>query len=368
MSSTEMTANIVLPPMHTDTPDTSLVAQRELSLEEKAAKMAKNAMKAIQEHRTVSDLDVSSEVYASFEEVTASTQTVSYTPLKFEHSEFEAIGFRELMEDAHFYVETERGILTGICDGHGGSFEMGTDGWEIASQIKTIVENKFYEKLAENHDDVHKTLMDLCKLIQETIAQEPRWYGLGSTALISFIDKTSNMIYTATVGDSEATLYREFDGHLKAVPLSCLRNWKHKTEVKRAVEIIPDAADYYLHSSSLGPVRYPYMGGASVSRSFGDRDLNANGNELAHRTGAAMRDGIIQKPKITQQKLRQGDIIVLACDGLREQGSVVEIERKIIEKLQQSDAEPNVAKRLVRYALVEQESGDNVTVITITVT
>ena len=79
----------------------------------------------------------------------------------------------------------------------------------------------FPEKLAISNGDVHQAITDTINEIHEVIKEHKEWNAVGSTLVMSFIDNNTNIIYTATVGDSEANIYRWIDGEIKSIPLSC---------------------------------------------------------------------------------------------------------------------------------------------------
>ncbi len=61
--------------------------------------------------------------------------------------------------------------------------------------------------------------------------------------------------------------------------------------------------------------------------------------------------------------LEAGDILILACDGLKDYVS----EYEIIEQIAKSKPSINLAKTLVDYAINKKESKDNVSVLILSI-
>src|SRR5581483_2581006 len=123
--------------------------------------------------------------------------------------------------------------------------------------------------------------------------------------------KNTNLIYTATVGDSEAKIYRSMKGKLKSIPLSNVRDWSFKKEAIRAFLATqdPKILETWIDSDKPKKLRFNpqkvLFGGINACRAFGDK-------QFAEVEGKA---GLIVKPKITVQELKPGDRLFYACDG-----------------------------------------------------
>jgi serine/threonine protein phosphatase PrpC len=172
--------------------------------------------------------------------------------------------------------------------------------------------------------------------------------------VVCYVDKKTHHIYTATLGDSEANIYRKFDDKLKSIPLSCIRDWSSKKDAHRASIALgrPQIAINWPKISNPKYLRFPYpFFGINVSRSIGDVLLS----------GSPEKPGVIHKPKITRIQVKSGDLLILACDGLKDYVS----DNEIVSILK--NPPPNPAKHLVNYAIDEGNSLDNVTVLAIAI-
>ncbi|NGX47794.1 MAG: hypothetical protein K1000chlam3_01177, partial [Chlamydiae bacterium] len=123
------------------------------------------------------------------------------TNLKLSHHFADAQGLRLTMEDAHFYKEMEKGTLTGVFDGHGGS--------KVSAYASKEFQNRFPKALKEANGNVHQAFEKVIDEIHLKVAQYSAWDHEGSTAVVCYIDKETHQIYTATLGDSEANIYRK---------------------------------------------------------------------------------------------------------------------------------------------------------------
>jgi serine/threonine protein phosphatase PrpC len=317
---------------------------RALTIDVAAQKMWNNSKKAIEEHHRTSS------AYATLQEALPCVDTLinpkPKTSLSFEHFSDEAQGPRKTMEDVHFVIENDQGLFAGVFDGHGGKV--------IADYASSIFQKQFFEKLNANQGNVHQTFEILCDEIQNQVAKNIEWYyRVGTTAVICFIDKRTHLIYTATLGDSEANIYRKIDKQVKSIPLSCIRNWSSKKDAKRAAIALemPEIAINWPKVSQPKGLRFPYKDDLNVSRAFGD----------VHVVTQNYKTAIIHKPKITINQINPGDTLILACDGLKDYVP----ENEIIDNLTK-DSTTNLAKKLVDYALTNKTE-DNVTVIVVNV-
>jgi len=283
---------------------------------------------------------------------------IPVNPLRFEHVMHEDQGKRATMEDALFYLEIKDDptdmILTGILDGHGGN--------EVSEYARKWFEKKFLNELKKSQGNVHQTFEESLNIIQNEVIDLK--LKSGCTAVICFIDKISNLIYTATLGDSEANLYRKIEGQLKSIPLSCVRDWGSKKDAARAAKALGDPTIATRWPQHINPkeLRFPGahdpVAGAvlslNVARALGDISF----------AGTKEAPGVIQMPKITVFQLEAGDTLILACDGFKDYVS----ENEIIDQIAESQPSINLAKTLVDYAINKKESKDNVSVLIVSIT
>ena len=255
-------------------------------------------------------------------------------------------GKKSFMEDAHFYQKIDQGILFGLFDGH-------QDTKKVSGLAVEMFKENFSNILAQNPNNIRSAFQTMIGQIhQKTI--DDKLDG-GSTACICLIDKT-NIIYTATLADTEAKVYRKIENKIYEIPLSCIRNWKYPKEAKRAAEAtnMPEYAEEWPKAKDAKTLRFPNPAfGLNVSRTIGDNYVKTDDNKTA----------LIQKAKITAFQLRPGDRVLFATDGyfdfVKNQTTNEVIAPSFV------DANVNFAETACQLALSKQsaKNGDNVTVV-----
>jgi serine/threonine protein phosphatase PrpC len=249
------------------------------------------------------------------------------------------------MEDAHFVKEIPQGLIAGVFDGHGGQ--------EIALYAAQQFANRFSQQLIRSEGNVHHALETLLYQIHEEASGKHDWMLIGSTALVCFFDPRSHIVYTATIGDSEAHIYRSLEGKTQSIPLSCVRNWSFEHEARRVAIALkkPAIAKIWPHAKRPKTLRYPLGYGLNVSRAIGDSFAREMSNPSA----------IIAKPKISIHILNPQDVVVLTCDGVKDF-----VEDSEIIALVDEDKKL-LAQKITSYAINKKNSTDNVTVVVIDV-
>lgn len=310
-------------------------------------RMRKNAKKAIEEHRKKAGIHVA--FYTSVRKGVPSARAMlahgDLPSLSFSHHRVERKGSRASMEDSSFYKEIEPGILAGVFDGHGG--------YQVSKYASKEFADRFLSawlKLEKNTKAAFELLIDE---IHQEVSAKPEWNHMGSTAVICFLEKNTHLVYTATIGDSEANIYRK--GH--SIPLSCVRDWSSKKEAKRASIALKDPSIAKKWPKAANPklLRFynEHFTGLNVSRAIGDVSF----------TGNAEAPGVIHKPKVTVNQVKVGDVLILACDGLKDYVP----EGEIVQQVTSQPEGENLAEILTNHALYVRASTDNVTVIAIRV-
>ena len=265
-------------------------------------------------------------------------------PLTFVKTEYSDIGMsRPRMEDAHFCISLPEGTLLGVFDGHGGD--------RVAKYANTQFQEGFSDALSKANGNPHQAFEFLFDKVEKEIHRRIEWMFEGSTAIVSFIDK-KNTIFTATLGDSVANIYRKINKHYLSVPLSVARDWSSHKEAKRAAESlrVPSIETCWFLSYNPKELR---LHGLNVSRTLGDVS--------AKLSSPPDSPGIICKPKITMHHLRPDDLLVLSCDGLKDYSK----ERAILQILSSLNEDQNPAEALGTLAKSAMTShhGDNITII-----
>ncbi|MBS0629688.1 MAG: protein serine/threonine phosphatase 2C family protein [Verrucomicrobia bacterium] len=324
-----------------------------LTPEQAMEKMIRNSEKALKEHQ-------SSHAVPSKEAL----MQMESTPLTLNPTFADDIGPRPTMEDAHLFMEIEQGTLAGVFDGHGGK--------EVSAYASEQFQNRFSAVLKTHNGDAFRAFEVLIHEIQLEVAKKPQWNGIGSTAVVSFIDKETHQIITATLGDSEANLYRSKE----SIALSVVRDWTCKKEALRLINAFGTIAQLWINKFGSNPknIRSHLQYGVNVSRAIGD----------VSETGTKEKPLVIHKPKITINKLQKGDILVLACDGLKDYVPEQEItdivfnaqpihsySRAFFNWIASAFCCPEepktLAQKLVHHAVHTRSAKDNVTVFAIEV-
>lgn len=275
-------------------------------------------------------------------------------PLAFKLTESSKQGKRPSQEDSHFIKQESEGLLIGVFDGHGGQ--------KVSNYLAQQFPQRFFETLRKT-DDVFRTFEEIANAINGEILRKPEYDFMGSTGLVSFIDPKVGIVYTMTVGDSEAKLY----GDNEEYPLSLVRDWSCPEERAR-VEVIYGKEKIKEHYKDVGAIakekgwdfakclRFPQRVRLNVSRAFGDKHVAyVDRNPL-----------VVMKPEITMHPIEPKQTLVLACDGLWDYA-----KDKVIDLLEQTESQAmrlqRTASSLGTFALDECSSTDNVTIIAIKV-
>jgi serine/threonine protein phosphatase PrpC len=347
---------------------TGIRTARTITLEKAKEKMEKNLEKAIVEHieefesilasQNIYHITPNQSPYATVPEAlsiyTAHKDPLTKPKLSFVYSEALCQGPRPSMEDAHFYVEKEDFILTGVFDGHGGS--------EVANFANENFPKLFLKYLDSDRSNVYYAFEAAIYELQQIISSQMlAWekehegsvFSCGSTLAITYVDKINHDVITATLADSEANIYRDFNGIMKSIPLSCVRNWGSERDSLRASTALksPSIAMNWPNVVDSKILRFPDQRGVNVSRALGHASMQ--------------QFGMDHKPKITKYKAQPGDKIIICCDGLKDYLN----ELKIIDIVKTSTHE-ECSKNLAEAALknmIGLKHGDNITIISISV-
>jgi serine/threonine protein phosphatase PrpC len=307
-------------------------------------KMFKNSLKAIEEHQKKSkDFPLDARLIIPVIQLDACPTP---TPLKFTANQTEFEGLRESMEDACFTKEISQGFLAGVFDGHGGA--SASD--RAKKRFSEIFENHLLLSSNHIHYALEKTMEELHK---EIIIQSVD----GTTAVVCYIEQKTNRLFTATLGDSEAHIYRLKDEQMHSIPASCVRDWTSAKDAKRYADAKNDPLyEQFLTGFADDPQAKEFVRfkGLNVSRALGDRALNYENGRRA----------VIQKPKITVHQLLPGDIVTLACDGLKDFVPETVTARTIHNWKLDPQPKHTLSDLLVTDA-IQYASTDNITVVAI---
>lgn len=327
-----------------------------LSIEEANEEMQGKALSAVAQHY------VSSGIFASLKEIASEIKelgTKQKISLRCTHHVAEAQGSQKQMEDAHFYKELEKGVLAGVFDGHRGK--------EVSNFASKQFQERFPKALEEAKGNVHNAFENVVHHIHQDIVKHSSWNAQGSTAVVCYIDKETHKVYTATLGDSEANIYRKsLLGRVTSIPLSLVRHWLHDTEKSRLIKVF---------GKKQVKERISFVGGnpkgmgsrlnqgVNISRVLGNVD----------QTGTPSSPLVIHKPEITVSTLHSGDKLILTCNDLKyfvgekEIVGIVGKAHSVFRKVSRNQSP--LADQLVQAALknMTKRNSDNVTVLAIDV-
>lgn len=306
------------------------------------AKMQKNTHKALIEHLTHTKDPLLATQAELESELAVKAATV---PIEKSFTHVTAKGARAELEDYFERKDSANFSLIVLMDGHGG-----TQVAEFAG--KALMESMLF--LEENVDNFKTAIEIVFANIQKHIQSNLRWQRMGSTAVLCFIQKATGLVYTATLGDSEANIYRTIGEEIKSIPLSCVRNWHSSKDSMRYADFYTaQALDHAISKGASAASLESYQKekkekilakiqampskmvrtkqvGLNVSRSFGDDSPQDHGL-------------VSQKPKVSVFQLKEGDTLIIACDGLKDYVT----ESKVIEQIKVKGAANNLPRRLL---------------------
>lgn len=203
------------------------------------------------------------------------------------------------------------GYLVGVLDGHGGK--------DFALYAKDYFKSIFVKELEASKRNVLIAFEKTFAKVQNKLADKTG----GSTAVISYVDKQTNKVYTATLGNSQAMVCRKVEGKWRLIPLS--------------------------------PIQ--------TNRSLGV-------SEYSNEEASQKPEEDSQKPEVTVFQLMPGDRFFLASDGVTDY-----LKAENIAALLQDDKPPqDFAQSLVATALEKMRKTsrthkplDDASVVTFTV-
>lgn len=208
-------------------------------------------------------------------------------------------GVRPTMEDTFVYGVLNLGAYAseahyfGMFDGHGG-----VQAADFAAQNAITYFKTAYDEKSANAKTIEPDIRlafdtSYTKLDEEIQKKHPI---AGTTALSALI--LGDELYLAWAGDSRAIVVTQ-DGTIKAKTID------HKpSSFEEKMRITKTGEKLWMHP--LGANEILRIGGLSVSRTLGDKQSK----EMV-KPGA-----ISAQPQIIKTRVKKGDMIILACDGL----------------------------------------------------
>jgi serine/threonine protein phosphatase PrpC len=306
-------------------------------------KMCRKAKKTILQHEDKES------VYVTFQEAQSSSVYIQ-KPVTFSYSTCARQGtVRETMEDRHFVHEMDKGILAAVFDGHAGH--------EVAEFAKQFVKEEFERQIKKDPYHIHKVFEHVVYNTNQKVFQNEEWDDTGTVAVICYILKRTGLIFTATIGDCCANIYRKIDKDIRSIPLSYMYNWASKSEAIRAAYFKndPKIVEEYVKNSDMAKWLRPISG--NFSRAIGNK----------RNRGDKVVPVVIPKPEITVSTVQPGDTVVLMCDGIYDVTGEQDIVDVIEGTNESKQFSGSLASRIVHYALFFKKSDDNCTAIAISV-
>lgn len=237
------------------------------------------------------------------------------------------IGKRETNEDLNFSELVDEIQIIGVLDGHGGV--------EAADFVKKNFIIEFLKEYKNNKNLsivlTNTFLMLNTQIINSNITS-------GTTATIAMIDQ--DKLFIANVGDSRAILIRNNE----IVTLSK----DHKITDKYEFEKYRSSNWYKVKSRLISQGKLKGFKMTTISRSLGD---------------SFFEDALTAEPDIKEIKLREGDKIIIATDGL---WNFVENERVLAITSKTNTLNSNLTDELIKEA-IKSKSTDNITVVVVKV-
>jgi serine/threonine protein phosphatase PrpC len=273
------------------------------------------------------------------------------------------------MEDRHLAVDTPAYGLWGVLDGHAGELAAERAVEEIP-RLLDLIWGLYPPKQA---------FEELCAALGHQLRDERS----GTTLVLSLLDKRTGHLYTATLGDSEAFVWRKETGALE--PLSCVRSFDRSPDKERAKRVYQQISTDQLNYVEA------WETGLKVARERGDKPKVVSLQQvqrlpLARRATTLMqallnstcgltmpralgdgeyREFMSIEPDVTITAVGPGDVVLMGSDGVTDYIGAL---RPWVQEILKTDVEMDrVAQEGVQQALAQGPPGeaDNVTLIAI---
>lgn len=249
-----------------------------------------------------------------------------------------AQGHRPTMEDRHIVQDIPElsAKFIGLFDGHGG---------DAVSSLAAINLPLMLQSKAKSTSDLTNLLVDTGVLFDRRLYSKlPNLKTVGSTSLMALI--TSSGIHVANCGDSRA-IYFDAKGQVMG----------------RTVDHKPDfGTEGHRILSSKGVVMLGRVNGnLAVSRAFGDFDEGLKVREGKYLGTAGPISPLADGYHFPR---KSGTYLLLACDGLWDVMSSEQVASFIASRISKIPKK-DILNSLVRTAIEDRHSMDNVTVILI---
>lgn len=326
-------------------------------------KMRINSLKAYQEHRELpqeGDLRCRDAYFLGDLPLVEEIVSRKENPLTADYwCDYENQGPRGSMEDSHFVTRRKHQILAGVFDGH--ALQRSADGAGVARYAKEKFEKEFLARLPGQGGDVKSVFETFTDEVHREVLTHPEWNDVGCTAVVCFVDLQAHCVYTATLGDSEANLYRAVgeNREVHSLPLSLVRNWASPKERARKDAIYERYSEDVRQNLDGRVQKKPTFTNEEgtrieVARSIGDSQM----------VEVADLPAVSHKPKVTVYPVEPGDQMILACDGLKDYVPEMDIVQQM--RMRNGSGVVDSIAALSDLALDnmgKQKKGDNLTIV-----
>jgi serine/threonine protein phosphatase PrpC len=237
---------------------------------------------------------------------------------------------RDYQEDRYTYASIKDskgkrlGNFFGVYDGHGGD------------QVSTLLNNEFHDSFSRKLNNGDSEEQAFNSTFAHIERKALRFFPDGSTAVVAYIDKITNILHYAWVGDSRLVVY--------GGPATVDHKPDNPLEKKR-IENAGGKVEFY---------GVPRVNGLAVSRSIGDLSIK--------RAGEGQ---VIATPEYGQYQLTPAnEFMILASDGLWD---VVGNEKAnmIVKNALKNGHSCKSAAHLLKDEATKLGSGDNITVVVV---
>lgn len=248
---------------------------------------------------------------------------------------------RNSNEDFSHTEEWDKGLISIVADGHG-------DNRSVAILASKELSKMVKEKI-EAGMTVPKAFKEAIADLQMRVVLE-RLTG-GACFVACYVDKEKHILYTATLGDSEALLIRGD----KAIPVSLVRDWNHPQEQERAKDVLTSYNKIYLEAFEKQFETPPIHIGEKPRLSIMNDSINFSRSLGDVNFGRA----ISHDPLITRVQLLPEDTLVLASDGLWDEVTYDTVKDVVLSA-------PDATQALIQTA-IEEGSEDNITTLVVSI-
>lgn len=260
-------------------------------------------------------------------------------------------GWRKSHEDAHFCAAASTHAIFGVLDGHGGHEAARS----AASHLPGVLDRTLGEEAPQSKEDLQKAVSGAFVETDAWLRKQAQVGQLdsGSTCVVAGVCESSKNdeyhCFIANAGDSRGIFVRKDAGGKPEV----LASEDHKPNSPEERERIVQAGGF-VSGTSGGPDVPRLDGNLAVSRGFGDFNYKSDSS----KPPSAQKVSCV--PDVYQKTLSEGDMIVLACDGIFD----VLSSEALIERLFR-DETADMGERAVQilHECLAAESRDNMTLM-----